>query len=78
MLKSSKVVNYLKKFYDLRINNKKIYGIKDNWESAAFFVSPKNSRLRSCEVNSLETMKKLLISKLKRKSEKEKGGITYS
>lgn len=58
-LKEKSFIEYLKKYYDLRINNKKYYNLKDNWESAAFFVKPSDERLKQCEINSYSDFSKI-------------------
>ncbi len=46
-------VKYLETNYRLRVNNKKAYGIRDTWQSAAYFVNPlKDQRLIECEIRS--------------------------
>jgi len=57
-----RLTGYLRKHYKLRINNKSLYGSKeDTWESAAYFVNPvKDPFLRECEINTLEDLKKCL------------------
>ncbi|MEM2175660.1 MAG: hypothetical protein QXI58_08600 [Candidatus Micrarchaeia archaeon] len=35
-------IEYFKKNFRLRVNDKKRYGLPDNWESAAYFVKPEN------------------------------------
>lgn len=55
-LKENSFVEYLKNNYNLRINNKKNYKLKDDWESAAFFIQPSDKRLEKCEINSYDDL----------------------
>jgi hypothetical protein len=57
-LKQNNFVNYLEKNYDLRVNKKSDYGLKDSWESAAFFVNPlEDLKLKEAEINNLDQLK---------------------
>ncbi len=59
-LKEKSFIEYLKYCYDLRINDKESYGLKDKWESAAFFVKPSDKRLIQCEINSYSDLSNIL------------------
>lgn len=63
-LKEHSFIEYLKDNYDLRINNKEKYNLKDEWESAAFFVKPSDERLKQCEINSYSDLSKIFIKKV--------------
>lgn len=50
-------VNYLEKNYRLRINDKKSYGLKDSWQSSAYYVNPfKDKMLQQCEINTYDEL----------------------
>ena len=54
-------VNYLEKNYRLRINDKKSYGLKDSWQSSAYYVNPfEDEMLKRCEINSYEELISIL------------------
>ena len=59
-IKSEDMIIHLKLRYSLRVNKKQDYGLADNWESAAFFVKPSDEKLKSCEINNMEELKKEL------------------
>jgi hypothetical protein len=57
-LKQNNFVSYLEKNYNLRVNKKNDYGLKDSWESAAFFVNPlKDLKLKEAEINDFDQLK---------------------
>jgi len=50
-------VDYLEKNYRLRVNDKKSYGIRDTWQSAAYFVNPlTDAKLKQCEIQNLNQL----------------------
>lgn len=55
-LKSEEFQRYLLSNYRLRINDKKRYGIEENWHSAAFFVKPEDSMLKKGEIERPEQL----------------------
>lgn len=45
--------DYVKQTYNLRINQKDIYNLNDDWESAAYMINPlTDERLIDCEIKS--------------------------
>jgi len=59
-LKSEKFRSYLLSNYRLRINDKKRYGIEEDWHSAAFFVKPEDPMLEKGEIESYEQLLKCI------------------
>jgi hypothetical protein len=55
-LKSEEFQRYLLSNYRLRINDKKRYGIEENWHSAAFFVEPEEPMLKKGEIERPEQL----------------------
>jgi hypothetical protein len=55
-LKSEEFQRYLLSNYRLRINDKKRYGIEENWHSAAFFVKPEDPMLKKGEIERPEQL----------------------
>lgn len=56
-LQDSNFVKYLELNYRLRVNDKKSYGLKDTWQSAAYYVNPFiDQELKKCEINSYEEL----------------------
>ncbi|MFY9177788.1 MAG: hypothetical protein WBI74_09295 [Caldicoprobacterales bacterium] len=55
-LQNKEFINYLKSNYRLRINKKSDYNLGDYWESAAFFIKPRDKRLRECKINSFNDL----------------------
>lgn len=56
-LQNPAFVDYLEKNYRLRVNDKKSYGIRDTWQSAAYFVNPlTDERLKQCEIHNLDEL----------------------
>jgi hypothetical protein len=49
-LQSQQFIGYLISAYDLRINDKGVYGISEDWHSAAFFVKPSDPMLQKGEI----------------------------
>ena len=54
-LQNKEFINYLKSNYRLRIN-KSLTTTRDYWESAVFFIKPRDKRLRECKINSFNDL----------------------
>ena len=56
-LQNDSFIKYLECNYRLRVNNKKAYGIKDTWQSAAYFVNPLTDKeLIQCEIRDINDL----------------------
>lgn len=56
ILQSYRTLQWLKSNYKLRINDKKQYGIEEDWDSAAFFVKPSHQVLIQAKIDNLHKL----------------------